>query len=79
MAKSFPQPPAPLFFIFKTTAVCPAPIVKTKPYCVQLGVEVPVIFPVLPDCKRIVSVAFQISKETLIGIPVPEQPPEAAL
>ena len=40
---------------------------------VKIGDEVALILPVFPDLKRIVSVASQISKVTLIGMLFPEQ------
>ena len=78
IAKSFPQPPTPLFFIFKTTEVS-LPVVKTKAYCCQMGDAVPMMFPVSPDPKRTVSVSFQISNRTLIGISLAPQNPEPGL
>ena len=79
IAKSFPQPPLPLLRILSITEVCVAGMVKTNPNWFQFGNDVPDIFPVFPDCSRTVSVASQISKVTLIGIPLPEQPFDAAL
>ena len=44
-------------------------------YCSQKALELPAMSPVLPCFRSWVSVAFQISKRTFMGIPVPGQAP----
>src|SRR5690606_37493999 len=74
IARSFPQPPTPLFFIFSTTDVS-APVVNTLPNCCQTGAGVPMILPVLPEPNSTVSALFHTSNLTFIGIsPAPQKP-----
>ena len=78
IAKSLPQPPAPLFIIFKIMVSCPAKVLKSKPYSFQFGLAVSIMSPVSPSANLVVSELSQISKRTLTGM-VPPGCPEQKL
>ena len=72
IAKSLPQPPAPLLIILRITEVS-LPVLNTRPYSFQIGVAVSTIFPVFPET---IVPLISISKRTLMGMaPDPQKPP----